>query len=150
MLPVPLVVGHGHGADAGVAARVGEQLLEVVDLPDRHDAAVTARQQILAVTTQQHRLGKKRHFNRRWKYVTRLRLLLLIFICYLNFNTQRGNNMAAEKWNHVHKLSPSRPVDLGPVYLLCQSKAQTARSGDPTEDLRSVPSLLRGPSAHRP
>lgn len=33
-------------------------------------------------------------------------------------------------WNHKHKLSPNRTGDLGPVYLLCQSKAHTARSCD--------------------
>lgn len=49
---------HGHGADSRVTARVGEQLLEVVDLPDGHHPSIAAGQQVLAVPTDIHGLAK--------------------------------------------------------------------------------------------
>lgn len=60
---LPLVVGHGHGADACVTARVGEHLFEVVNLPDRQNSPVSPRQQVLSVPTQQHGLAgeEKQH-----------------------------------------------------------------------------------------
>lgn len=58
-----------------------------------------------------------------------------LIICYLSFNAQNEN----KKHGSMHKLSLNRTGDLGPVYLLCQSKAYTARSCDQTKALRSVP-----------
>lgn len=55
---VPLVMWHGHGADSCVAAGVGEESFEVVDLPDRDHASVAACQHVLAVPTQEHRLAE--------------------------------------------------------------------------------------------
>lgn len=50
-------------------------------------------------------------------------------------------------WNNMHKQSPSRTGELGPVYLLCQSKA--ARSCSLTKESRSVCQPL-GLSVNRP
>lgn len=59
----PLVMWHGHGADSCVAARVGEQLFEVVDLPDRYYTSITTCQQILAITTEKHGLDAVVHLH---------------------------------------------------------------------------------------
>lgn len=59
----PLVMRHGHGADSCVTARVGEQLFEVVDLPNRNYTSITTCQQILAVAAEKHGLDAVFHLH---------------------------------------------------------------------------------------
>lgn len=49
---LPLVVRQGHGPDPSVAARVGEQLLEVAHLPYHHHAIIASCEQVLPVPAQ--------------------------------------------------------------------------------------------------
>lgn len=50
---------YGHGADSCITARVGEQLFEVVDLPDRNYTSISACQQILTIATEKHGLEER-------------------------------------------------------------------------------------------
>lgn len=59
----PLVIGYGHGADSCVTAWVGEQLFEVVDLPDRNHTSISTCQQILTITTEEHCLDAVLHLH---------------------------------------------------------------------------------------
>lgn len=52
-IPVlPLVVRQGHGPDPGIAAWIGEQLLEVRHLPDHDHTVVSSGEQVLPVAAQ--------------------------------------------------------------------------------------------------
>lgn len=59
----PLVVGHGHAADPGVAGRIREQLFEVMELPHRHHASISSHQQVLTVSAQLHGLDTVVHLH---------------------------------------------------------------------------------------
>lgn len=159
---------HGHGADSCIAAWVSEELFEVVDLPDRNYTTIAACQQILTVTTEKHGLGNKKRRTRSlltWEHlvwgfsiitVSTLTgreccsfLTVKLAVCSSSTCSKRKQSLqrSHSTWNNMHKQSPNRAGDLGPVYVLCQSKA--ARSCGLTKEPRSV-CQPQGLSVNRP
>lgn len=49
---VPLVVGHGHGANGSIAAWISEELFEIMELPYSENPPLSSAQQVLTILTQ--------------------------------------------------------------------------------------------------
>ena len=63
---LPLVVRQGHGPDPGIAAWIGEQLLEVRHLPDHEHTVVPSGEQVLPIPAQLDGLGRHSSVQQGW------------------------------------------------------------------------------------